>query len=232
MTATTGNVLMNASMMCADPMHLGHEVDALIGAGIDMFHCDVMDGVFVPNITLGLYQIEALSKSSTVPIEVHLMVSKPEDYIETLADYGVAIITVHAESTRHLSRLLHSIKKRGIRVGLSLNPATPVTSVKDVMHLVDLLQIMTVDPGFAGQAFLTRSNERVAEARAMLEELGLHDITIQVDGSINMTTIPDVVASGAKSLVLGSSSLFGAGTEHYEERIIELRKVADLHGTN
>jgi ribulose-phosphate 3-epimerase len=225
-TAATGDVLMNASMMCADPMHLGHEVHALVEAGIDMFHCDVMDGVFVPNITLGLYQIEALAKSSTVPIEVHLMVSKPEDYIETLADFGVAVITVHAESTRHLSRLLHSIKKRGIRVGLSLNPATPVTSVKDVMHLVDLLQIMTVDPGFAGQAFLTRSNERVAEARIMLEELGLTEVTIQVDGSINTATIPDVVANGAKSLVLGSSSLFGVGTDHYEKQIIELRKVA------
>ena len=218
---------LNASLMCADPMDLGAEVSALVDAGIDMFHCDIMDGVFVPNITLGLYQVAAVVATQTVPVEAHLMVSRPEDYVKPLAEAGVRYITVHPESTAHLSRLLHQIADAGVGVGLSLNPATPVQSVRDVIHLVDLLQVMTVDPGFAGQAFLDRGVERVAEARALLEAHSRDRTLLQVDGSINLTTIPDVTAAGADSLVLGSSSLFQARMDQYPERIAELRRSAD-----
>lgn len=224
--------LMNASLMCADPMEMGTELNALAASGIDLFHCDIMDGVFVPNVTLGLYQVAAIVKATAVPVEAHLMVSKPEEYVQPLADAGVRYITVHAESTLHLSRLLHSIKKTGVGVGLSLNPATPVASVRDVIHLVDLLQIMTVDPGFAGQAFLERSLERVAEARELLDENHRSETILQVDGSINPTTIPQVVMAGADSLVLGSSSLFRVPSDHYSAQISDLRKVADVRITS
>lgn len=219
---------LNASMMCADPMDLGAEIAALAAAGIDMFHCDIMDGVFVPNVTLGLYQVAAIVAAADVPVEAHLMVIRPEDYIEPLVEAGVRHITVHAESTAHLSRLLHRIADAGVGVGLSLNPATPVATAAEVIHLVDLLQVMTVDPGFAGQAFLPRAVERVAEAGDLLRRHGRDRTLLQVDGSVNLDTIPDVVAAGADSLVLGSSSLFQVPKDQYPDRITRLRRAADV----
>lgn len=226
--STAPRPIMNASLMCADPLHVSAELDSLVAAGIDMFHCDVMDGVFVPNVTLGLYQVAAIVRAYDIPVEAHLMVSRPEDFIVPLVEAGVSFITVHAESTQHLSRLLHQIKDAGVRVGLSLNPATPIAYAHDVIHLVDLLQIMTVDPGFAGQAFLERGVERVAEARELLDATSRAHTILQVDGSINAKTIPDVVRAGADSLVLGSSSLFGVPIAEYTSQLAKIRKVADV----
>jgi ribulose-phosphate 3-epimerase len=220
--------LMNASLMCADPLNVGAEIDALNVAGIDMFHCDIMDGVFVPNVTLGLYQVASIVGASDVPVEAHLMVSRPEDFIDPLVQAGVKFITVHAESTQHLSRLLHRIRDAGVGAGLSLNPATPIGSADDVIHLVDLLQVMTVDPGFAGQAFLERGVERVTQARELLEASGRTQTILQVDGSINGATIPAVVRAGATSLVLGSSSLFGVPLAEYTSQLKKIREVADV----
>jgi ribulose-phosphate 3-epimerase len=220
--------LMNASLMCADPLNVSAELDALVGAGIDMFHCDIMDGVFVPNVTLGLYQVSAIVGASDVPVEAHLMVSRPEDFVDPLVKAGVRFITVHAESTQHLSRILHRIRDAGVGVGLSLNPATPIASALDVIHLVDLLQVMTVDPGFAGQAFLERGVERVLQAHELLEASGRTSTVLQVDGSINAATIPAVVRAGATSLVLGSSSLFGVPLEDYTAQLASIREVADV----
>lgn len=224
----TRRTTLNASLMCADPMDLGGEAEALAKAGIDIFHCDIMDGVFVPNVTLGLYQVAAIVAAQPVPVEAHLMVSRPEDYIRPLAEAGVRYITVHAESTAHLSRVLHQIREAGVGVGLSLNPATPVQTAREVIHLVDLLQVMTVDPGFAGQAFLERGVDRVAEARGLLDAHGREGTRLQADGSINLTTIPDVTAAGADSLVLGSSSLFQVPMRQYPDRIAQLRRAADV----
>lgn len=223
---------LNASLMCADPMDLGAEAEALATAGIDMFHCDIMDGVFVPNVTLGLYQVAAIVAAQPIPVEAHLMVTRPEDYIQPLAEAGVRYITVHAESTAHLSRVLHQVADAGVGVGLSLNPATPVQNAKDVIHLVDLFQVMTVDPGFAGQPFLERGVERVAEARDLLEAYGRDRTSLQVDGSINLTTIREVTAAGADSLVLGSSSLFQVPMDQYPDRIAQLRRAADVQLAN
>lgn len=223
---THGKPLLNASLMCADPLNMSRELDALADAGIDMFHCDVMDGVFVPNLTLGIYQIEAIAAAGDIPVEAHLMVSQPDDLVEPLARAGVQYITVHAESTRHLYRVLDRIKSMGIGVGLSLNPATPIAVAAEVIHLVDLLQIMTVNPGFAGQAFLEHSVDRVARARRLLDEAGRHDTILQVDGAINSSTIPKVVGAGANGLVLGSSSLFGRPLEQYPEQVAQIRAEA------
>lgn len=225
---TTRPLYMNASLMCADPLNVSMELDALVAGGVDMFHCDIMDGVFVPNVTLGIYQVEAIAAAHPIPVEAHLMVSRPESFIEPLANAGVRYITVHAESTLHLSRVLHDIKAAGVGVGLSLNPATPIAHAKDVIHLVDLLQIMTVDPGFAGQAFLERGVERVAEARQLLDEHRRDDAILQVDGSINARSIPAVVEAGANSLVLGSSSVFGVEPHEYGEEITRIRKMANV----
>lgn len=224
---TRHSPLMNASLMCADPLNVQVELDALASSGIDMFHCDIMDGVFVPNVTFGLYQVEAIVAASRVPVEAHLMVSRPEDFIDPLVRAGVKYITVHAESTLHLSRLLHRIRSAGAGVGLSLNPATPIAHAKDVIHLVDLLQIMTVDPGFAGQAFLERSVERVEEARRLLDESDRSNTILQVDGSINARSIPQVVRAGADALVLGSSSLFGVPVAEYGAELSRIREMAD-----
>lgn len=224
----TRRPLLNASLMCADPLAIGTELRALTDAQIDMFHCDVMDGVFVPNVTLGLYQIEAIASAGPVPVEAHLMVSRPEEFVGPLARAGVKYITVHAETTQHLNRLLTDIEAAGVGVGLSLNPATPISSIRDVIHLVDLLQIMTVNPGFAGQAFLQRSVERVTEARQLLSEEGRSTTILQVDGAINPETIPAVVEAGADALVLGSSSLFAVPMDEYAQRVDEIRRTADV----
>lgn len=219
--------ILNASLMCADALNLGEEVELLQRGGIDMFHLDVMDGAFVPNVTLGLDQVRAISGIAQVPVEVHLMVNNPDLFIEPLVDSGVDVINIHAETGPNLHRLLSTLAQSPAAVGLSVNPGTAIESVRDVLDLVDVFQVMTVDPGFAGQAFVSNGLDRVARAREALSRWGRPGTVLQVDGNIGPHVIPEVAAAGADSFVLGTSALFN-GERDYQRSLDAVRELTGL----
>lgn len=218
-------VLLNASLMCANPLELASDLEALESAGIDLLHCDVMDGTFVPNITMGFDEIEAICNRSSVPVDVHLMVEQPERHLDRLLAARPAYLTMHPESTERIEESVDRVREAGIGVGISLSPRTPVASVGHLLSRVDLVQVMTVEPGFAGQRFIDSTLEKVREVRERLKRLA-HGALVQVDGNINASTIPPAVVAGARSLVLGSSSIFAGGTEEFAIRASEIRKIA------
>jgi ribulose-phosphate 3-epimerase len=194
-------LLIAPSILSADFARLGEEIVAIDKAGADLIHIDVMDGHFVPNLTIGPAIIKSLRKHTTLPFDVHLMISNPEKYIEDYANAGADIITVHAEATNHLDRLVAQIKSTGKKVGVSLNPATPVSNIKHIIPLIDLVLIMSVNPGFGGQSFIPYTLDKIAEVKS-LSHKGLF---IEVDGGINQDIARQVVAKGANVLVAGNS---------------------------
>ena len=198
------------SILSADFGRLADEVRAADRAGADWIHLDVMDGHFVPNLTIGSGVVRSLRAVTRLPLDVHLMVEAPERHIDAFASAGADRITVHEEATTHLQRVLASIRERGLKAGVALNPSTPVEAVGEVLADLDLLLVMTVNPGFPGQSFIEGSVEKVRRARALLREAALEDrIPIQVDGGIDLATAPRVTEAGATVLVAGSS-LYGA----------------------
>ncbi len=221
-------VLIAPSLLSADFANFAQAARQAAEAGAEFLHFDVMDGVFVPNITFGPQTVRALRHHSDAIFDVHLMIVQPERYIEEFAQAGADIITVHAEASTHLQRTLARIRECGARAGVSLNPATPLNAIEYVLPDIDLLLIMTVNPGFGGQEFIPEMLRKIARARAMLDEAG-SDAWLEVDGGINGATTPLVVRAGARVLVAGSA-VFGhpdgvrAGVEELRQAVWEAQE--------
>ncbi len=197
-------ILIAPSILSADFTRLAEEIEMIEAGGADLIHVDVMDGHFVPNLTIGPPVIKALKRIATKPLDVHLMIDNVDATIGWYLDAGADMVTVHAEASPHLHRTLGVIRAAGARPGVSVNPGTPVDSLVEVLALVDMVLIMSVNPGFGGQSFIERSVDKVAELRWMCDQLGLDPI-IQVDGGINAETAARVGAAGATCLVAGNA---------------------------
>ena len=196
------------SLLAADYLNIGSEIRRMYDAGADWLHFDVMDGAFVPNISFGAGVLKAAAGMKLMPCDVHLMIEHPEKYIEMFAEAGAKVITVHAEATNHLHRLLHQIRDCGCMAGVSLNPATSPDCLRYVLGDFDLALVMTVNPGFGGQKLIPAAVEKIAEIRNMLEGAGVQ-AEIEVDGGVNESIAPSLVEKGATVLVAGSA-LYGA----------------------
>jgi ribulose-phosphate 3-epimerase len=217
-----GNVQIAPSLLSADFARLGEAVAVAERAGADMIHFDVMDGHFVPNITIGPPVLKSLARVSRLPIDVHLMIENPDRYVAAFAAAGAASITVHAEAAVHLHRLVHFIKSLGVKAGVALNPATPVAALDEIAGDVDYVLVMTVNPGFGGQTFIPRSESKVRAMRDLLSRAG-SSAPIEVDGGIDAQTAPRIVAAGADILVAGNAVF---GSPDPERAIRELRAAA------
>jgi ribulose-phosphate 3-epimerase len=191
------------SILSADFMRLGAELQAAEAGGADWIHLDVMDGHFVPNITIGPLVAAAARGATTLPLDAHLMISEPDRYVRPFADAGVDSLTVHVETTHHLHRTVQLIRDAGMRAGVALNPATQVESIREILPYVDLILVMSVNPGFGGQRFIERSLHKIRHIRAMLDEDGLAEVDLQVDGGVTPDTIRGVIEAGANVVVAG-----------------------------
>ncbi|MBL8143798.1 MAG: ribulose-phosphate 3-epimerase [Acidobacteria bacterium] len=196
---------MAPSLLSADFAALGASIRVVEDAGADLLHVDVMDGHFVPNITIGPPVVKAVKRVTGLPLDVHLMIERPDDYLEAFVEAGASLVSVHVEVLAHLHRTLHRIKALGARAGVVLNPATPVSAIEEVVGDLDFVLVMSVNPGFGGQRFIARSVEKIRAIRQMLDAAGRDDVAIEVDGGIDATTAPLVVAAGASMLVAGNA---------------------------
>ena len=200
-------IYLAPSILSADLLRLEEQVRLVAENGASFIHIDVMDGHFVPNLTFGHNMVKALKRFVKIPLDAHLMISNPDQYIEAYARAGADILTVHQEACPHLHRTIQAIHQQGMKAGVSLNPGTPVETVKEVISDLDLLLIMTVNPGFGGQQFIPRGLDKIRQARQLIDESG-KDVLLQVDGGVNSETAAEIVNSGANVLVAGSA-IFG-----------------------
>ncbi|MEW6142672.1 MAG: ribulose-phosphate 3-epimerase [Chloroflexota bacterium] len=211
------------SILSADFSRLGEQVAEVVKAGADYIHVDVMDGHFVPNITVGPLVVRAVRKLTEIPLDVHLMITGPERYINQFAEAGADIITVHVETCPHLHRVVQSIRNLKVRPGVSLNPATPLISVEEILPMVDLVLLMTVNPGFGGQAFIPETLGKIKALREVLDEERLK-AELEVDGGIGPDNAAEVVKAGARVLVAGAA-VFN-NKESAAKALLKLRKAA------
>jgi len=209
------------SILSADFARLGEEVAAITEAGAYYIHVDVMDGHFVPNLTIGPDVVKAVRPYSDKIFDVHLMISPVDLYIEDFAKAGADIITVHAEATPHFHRTIQLIKSLGKKAGVSLNPGTPVSMIENVMDMIDLVLVMSVNPGFGGQKFIPSALPKIREIRKMIDKEG-RPVDLQVDGGINMETVESAIEAGANVLVAGTATFVG-GPEKYASNIAALK---------
>lgn len=207
------------SILSADFTKLSDEIKAIEDAKADYIHIDVMDGHFVPNITVGPFIVEAVRRATSLPLDVHLMIENPDKFIPDFAKAGSDIITVHAEACRHLHRTIQYIKEHGIRAGVSLNPATPLHALEHILGDVDMALVMTVNPGFSGQGFIRACLPKIERLRKTLDE-GNYEAELEVDGGIKLSNISEVSRAGADVFVSGSG-IFGSG--NYEKTMTAMR---------
>lgn len=216
------SIRLAPSILSADFANLARDIAAVERGGADLIHVDVMDGHFVPNITIGPPVVKAIQRVATVPLDVHLMIEDPDRYIDAFVDAGAALISVHVEVLPHLHRTIQAIKKRRVKAGVVLNPSTPVVSIENVAADVDHVLVMSVNPGFGGQSFIPRSVEKIRSVRALLAAAG-NDAPIEVDGGVDLSTVADVVVAGADMLVAGQAIF---GTSDPEAAARDLRAAA------
>ena len=218
------SVRIAPSILSADFTVLGAQIAAAERGGADLIHVDVMDGHFVPNLTVGVPVVRSIRKMATVPLDVHLMIEEPDRYLEAFVEAGAAMVSVHLEVLPHLHRTLQAIKELGAKAGVALNPSTPAGMIEEVAGMVDHVLVMSVNPGFGGQTFIPRSESKIQAVRALLDRQG-NPAPIEVDGGIDGSNAARVVEAGAAILVAGTS-IFGTGDP--ERAVRELRAAAQL----
>ncbi len=215
----SGSLKIAPSILSADFGRLAEEIQAVEAAGADYIHVDVMDGHFVPNLTIGPMIVEAARRVTRLPLDVHLMVTNADDLLDDFAKAGANYLTVHVEACPHLHRTIHAIKEKGVKAGVAINPATPIHSVDGIIDDLDLLLVMSVNPGFGGQRFIPRSVERLQEARALIDRRGA-PTELEIDGGIKPENAGELRAAGATVLVAGSAIF---GSRDYRDTISRLR---------
>ena len=224
MTSRSGQIRLAPSILSADFAKLGLEIDAVTRGGADQIHCDVMDGHFVPNLTIGVPVVKSLRQTTKLPLDVHLMITDPDRYIEPFIDAGANMVSVHVEVLPHLHRTITQIKKLGAKAGVVLNPSTPVSAIEEIAADVDFVLVMSVNPGFGGQVFIPHSLKKISAVRALLDRAGNH-APIEVDGGIDLTNVESVVKAGADWLVAGNA-IFGSGDAEKAAKAIKDKAVA------
>ena len=219
-----GPLRIAPSILSADFARLGEEVETVAAAGADWIHVDVMDGHFVPNLTIGPGVVKAIRGRTNLTFDVHLMISPIDAYVPAFAAAGADVITVHPEAGPHLHRSLQLIRSLGKRAGAALNPATPVSAIEHVLGELDLVLVMSVNPGFGGQSFIESQLAKIATLRRMIDQSG-RQIDLEVDGGVNVETAPRIIAAGADVLVAGTAT-FEGGPQRYAQNIARLRPAA------
>lgn len=209
------------SILSADFLKLGDEIKAVESAGADMIHIDIMDGRFVPNITIGPFIVESIRKITKLPLDVHLMIEEPERYLQDFIKAGADFLTIHYEASTHLHRAIQCIKKADIKAGVSINPATPVWCLESILYDVDLVLLMSVNPGFGGQEFIPHTLEKIEKLKRLITEKTI-SVLIEVDGGIKPDNAKTVASAGADIIVMGSAFF---NSENYGKIIEQIRKV-------
>lgn len=201
-------MIVSPSLLAADFARLSASVDLVRSSGADWIHCDVMDGVFVPNISFGFPVLKAVSKITDLPLDVHLMIVNPDRWVGAVRDLGAMMMNVHQEACTHLHRTVQAIHDAGMKAAVTLNPATPVGTLEDIIGDLDMVLLMSVNPGFGGQSFIPHTLEKIRRLRSLITRSGSHAL-IEIDGGVNLTTAPAIAEAGADVLVTGSA-FFGA----------------------
>ena len=229
MTSRSGQAIRLApSILAANFANLGADIAAATRGGADQIHVDVMDGHFVPNITIGVPVVKSLRKATTLPLDVHLMIMQPDRYLEAFIEAGANMVSVHVEVLPHLHRTVTQIKKLGAKAGVVLNPSTPVSALEEIAPDVDFVLVMSVNPGFGGQVFIPASVKKIRNVRALLDRAG-NQAPIEVDGGIDLTTVTSVVEAGAEWLVAGHA-IFGGGNAENAAAAIKDTAIAAARG--
>jgi ribulose-phosphate 3-epimerase len=213
-------VILAPSILAADLGHLADQISAVERGGAGMIHVDVMDGRFVPNISLGPAVVEACRRATRLPVDVHLMISSAERYLDAFADAGASSISVHVEALPHLQRAVDHLRKRGVRPGVVLNPSTPIGALEEILPEVDFVLVMSVNPGFAGQTFLPASLDKIRRLRESIRSRGL-SVAIEVDGGVHAGNLRTVVEAGAEILVVGAAAFAGGDPERSVRALVE-----------